>query len=405
MSRKTGIFSYGLVAAILFIAGIGFFFLSTFTLGFLPGKRLEKQIAANKPQAATGYTPAEKRGRHIYAREGCAYCHSEQVRHTPADVRRWGPPTLPWETSYDTPQLWGTRRIGPDLAREAGVRSTDWQLVHLYDPRYVVPKSIMPGYPWLFKGGPDKPTRDAKDLVAYLNTLGKPRRQAAGLGAGQADSPTTPEQRALDNNPSRPRAIASGTVTRTLSASGDVRHGKRLFAEHCSACHGDQGRADTPGAKALEPHPVDLSEYRYTQGALASILYNGVAGSAMPAWRDLGEQERADIVAYVQTLHDTPSHGATKPDDRTLARGAQLFATSCSSCHGVNGAGDGPAAHVYQPRPFNFQHIQPDTHRIMTALENGVPGSSMPAFPGFGHDDRQAVAAYVRSLYNGHATD
>jgi Cbb3-type cytochrome oxidase, cytochrome c subunit len=42
--------------------------------------------------------------------------------------------------------MWGTRRIGPDLAREYGKHPPDWQLVHLYNPRYIVPESVMPGF-------------------------------------------------------------------------------------------------------------------------------------------------------------------------------------------------------------------------------------------------------------------
>jgi cbb3-type cytochrome oxidase cytochrome c subunit len=39
------------------------------------------------------------------------------------------------------PQLWGTRRVGPGLARESGKRSRDWHLTHLWNPRWVVPES------------------------------------------------------------------------------------------------------------------------------------------------------------------------------------------------------------------------------------------------------------------------
>src|SRR5439155_10931339 len=83
-------------------------------------------------------TASEQRGRVIYGREGCAYCHTQQIRSLAADVRRFGAPTEPWETKYDYPQLWGTRRIGPDLSREFNLHSRDWQLTHLYNPRLVV---------------------------------------------------------------------------------------------------------------------------------------------------------------------------------------------------------------------------------------------------------------------------
>ena len=52
-------------------------------------------------------------------------CHSQLVRFTEADVRRFGPASQAWGSDADAPQMWGTRRIGPDLAREgAGSRET-----------------------------------------------------------------------------------------------------------------------------------------------------------------------------------------------------------------------------------------------------------------------------------------
>jgi cbb3-type cytochrome oxidase cytochrome c subunit len=69
------------------------------------------------------------------------------------------------------PHLFGTRRVGPDLIREAGIRSNDWHMAHLYDPRSVAPYSVMPSYPWFFDGE-RRPTERALALVAYLQWLG-----------------------------------------------------------------------------------------------------------------------------------------------------------------------------------------------------------------------------------------
>jgi len=86
-------------------------------------------------------------------------------------VLRFGPPSQAWETEKEFPQLWGTRRIGPDLARESGKHARDWHLTHLWNPRWVVPESNMPAHPWLFHGSPLEPTLEALDLVAYLTSL------------------------------------------------------------------------------------------------------------------------------------------------------------------------------------------------------------------------------------------
>ncbi|HAN56337.1 MAG TPA: hypothetical protein DCQ77_09195, partial [Betaproteobacteria bacterium] len=175
---------YGLAYLVIFIAGVGFFLLSFLALGVLPGERLSASIASHSHADMPDYTPAELRGRRIYTSLGCALCHTQQVRYLPADVRRWGAPTDAWETRYDFPQLWGTRRIGPDLARETQVRSNDWQLTHLYQPQWVVPDSVMPSFAWLFNGSPNRPSLAAQDLLAYLKTLGRARQLGEGKRVG-----------------------------------------------------------------------------------------------------------------------------------------------------------------------------------------------------------------------------
>ena len=109
--------------------------MSILLLGVWPGRALEEQIRKTSPEHPLALTASEPRGRKIYAREGCAYCHTQQIRYVASDVARFGRATLAWETIFDYPHLWGTRRIGPDLSREASVRSADWQLSHLYAPR------------------------------------------------------------------------------------------------------------------------------------------------------------------------------------------------------------------------------------------------------------------------------
>jgi len=157
------------------------------------------QLADLKPpKGLKPYTEAQLRGRAVYIREGCLYCHSQQPRdpkQTPADMARgWGRPSVPADYVNDRPPLLGTMRTGPDLFN-IGARqpSRDWHLVHLYQPRAVVPGSIMPAYPYLFRHaragapgqvevnvpdkfrntgrGPIVATREALDLVAYLKGL------------------------------------------------------------------------------------------------------------------------------------------------------------------------------------------------------------------------------------------
>ncbi|CAH2599706.1 Cytochrome c oxidase subunit CcoO [Rhodovastum atsumiense] len=95
------------------------------------------------------YSPLELAGRNIYVREGCYVCHSQQIRTLKDEVERYGHYSLAAESMYDRPFQWGSKRIGPDLARVGGKYSNDWHYGHLKNPQALVPESLMPRYAFL----------------------------------------------------------------------------------------------------------------------------------------------------------------------------------------------------------------------------------------------------------------
>ena len=95
------------------------------------------------------YSPLELAGRNIYVREGCYLCHSQQIRTLKDEVERYGHYSLAAESMYDRPFQWGSKRIGPDLARVGGRYSSDWHYAHLRYPQALVPESLMPRYAFL----------------------------------------------------------------------------------------------------------------------------------------------------------------------------------------------------------------------------------------------------------------
>lgn len=101
------------------------------------------------------YTADQLAGREQYVSLGCSYCHSQQPRdpsYGPDGERGWGRASTAGDYAYDTPHLLGTMRTGPDLFNVgARLPSEDWHLLHLYQPRAVVPWSIMPAFPFLFE--------------------------------------------------------------------------------------------------------------------------------------------------------------------------------------------------------------------------------------------------------------
>lgn len=105
-------------------------------------------IRSNVPTitSVTPYTPLELAGRDIYVAEGCYNCHSQMIRPLVAETKRYGDYSKPGEFIYDHPFQWGSRRIGPDLAREGGKQSSHWQWLHLEDPQAMSPGTVMPAY-------------------------------------------------------------------------------------------------------------------------------------------------------------------------------------------------------------------------------------------------------------------
>ena len=394
------------------VAGVGFFVLSFYLLAIEPGQRLDAAMRAGAPASFAGYTSLELEGRRLYASNGCAYCHTQQVRFLDADTNRWGPPTEAWETRFDYPQLWGTRRIGPDLAREAGVRSSDWQSTHLLDPRSIVPGSVMPPYPWLFDRRPDQPNAEGRALLAYLQSLGRAqagqpraaRSEAIGMpGMSLAtDAPTSHSSSAdrLPANAAQPLAAWQRPPVTTVGDPSPAtgRNGGELFRAKCAGCHGQAGDGAGPGAPGLLPRPTDLRSATYSDAALLGVLWNGRLGSSMPAWRDLSPAEAWAITRFVQGLA-RQGKAEHRAGNEELAAGALLYANACVACHGEAGRGDGVAAGLYFPRPTNLTQVRPDRSRILRALDHGVPGSAMPAFPGFSASDRDTLVLFVRSIY------
>lgn len=140
-------------------------------------------------------------GEHIYAIEGCWYCHSDQTRTLIQDVVLNGsdsypaPPSSANEYIYQQITFPGTRRIGPDMSR-VGVKrpSRDWHKGHFWSPKTASRGSIMPPFQHFFDndphgakryGGVGIPNVQFEAIYQYLMTKGTritPPTQAWWLG-------------------------------------------------------------------------------------------------------------------------------------------------------------------------------------------------------------------------------
>jgi cytochrome c oxidase cbb3-type subunit 2 len=131
------------------------------------------QRSTTEPVAGlTPYSPLRLEGRDVYIREGCYNCHSQMIRPFRAETERYGHYSVAGEYVYDHPFQWGSKRTGPDLARVGGRYSDEWHILHLMQPRDVVPESNMPAYPWLGRNRIDETGTAAK--MRGLRRVGVP---------------------------------------------------------------------------------------------------------------------------------------------------------------------------------------------------------------------------------------
>jgi len=90
--------------------------------------------------------------------------------------------------------------------------------------------------------------------------------------------------------------------------------------------------------------------------------------------------------------------------------GKAVYVKWCAGCHGETGAGDGPAAAYMLPRPRNFTGAVykirttasgqlPTDADLLRAIDDGLPGSAMPAWKGRLSDaERRDVLAYLKTF-------
>jgi len=358
-------------------------------------------------------TDSQKSGEAIYRRENCGRCHTLFDR-PPAEGR----PVRP--RGGDVAD--GGSRVGPDLGLEGHRRSDEWHYAHLYAPAAVVRGSRMPASRHLFRpqGGLPVPTAEAADLVAYLQTLGRARRDVwAELRREEPDIPAPP---AAD------QAL--------------LERGNELYGQHCAACHGDAG--DGRGEAALffsfPPRDFTAAQYRFRSTPLGrppadADLYRTVTlgtgvGSSMPAFDDLDGRDRWALVLAIKqfapalrglVLEPAPSkhaRGGRRRSDAGRVRpdtdGPRLWtALGCPTCHGQEGAGltreearaswvDGAGVPV--PRSGNLTHAcalrgGASPEAIERSIFLGV-GAAMPSYADAVTDERsrRALVDYVVSL-------
>lgn len=234
------------------------FLVLTIVIAIMPA--IDNQVNNGPLPGVEPLSAEATRGKNLFIANGCVACHTQQVRNVQMD-EGWGSrPSMAADYAVNTrvdvwrntATLMGTERTGPDLTDIVNRQpSSDWHLVHLFNPRIVVKESIMPAYSWLFdwkenpsgedvvisvpdeylKGRKGKAvaSRDALDLVAYLQAL---------------------KQHPLPESTVAPDFIYKLNKATEVASSGGkapLVDGKALYVAHCQACH-QAGGEGLPGA-------------------------------------------------------------------------------------------------------------------------------------------------------------
>lgn len=138
------------------------------------------------------YADALRKGRDRYVGEACWHCHSQFVRSAGGrpvaneDVR-FGRVSEARDDNnvLQRPVMWGTRRVGPDLTREGGLRTNDWHVAHFWNPADTSPGSVMPRYTWFFDDGFEVRRRAEPDTA---DRAGIPRDTSYRVASGFASA-------------------------------------------------------------------------------------------------------------------------------------------------------------------------------------------------------------------------
>lgn len=255
----------------LFRTALGFFVGLTIVVAVLPAINNQNNNAP-LPNAVPLSKEAVS-GKQIFIANGCVACHTQQVRNVDMD-KIWGNrPGIAADyagitrTDFwrNTATLMGTERTGPDLTN-VGTRqgSQAWNLLHLYQPRAVVEKSIMPAYTWLFEvkkevgkgeveivvpdafrkniAGKIIATKDALNLVAYLQSL---KQTPLPDGKTPMEFLYKKEEKTTGASANKPANLPDGQM---------------LYAQNCASCHQPNGEGLKGAFPPLKGSPVVLGD-------------------------------------------------------------------------------------------------------------------------------------------------
>ncbi len=125
-------------------------------------------------------------------------------------------------------------------------------------------------------------------------------------------------------------------LSSVIPINGNAENGKKIFANNCVSCHGQNGKGGVA---------VALNQESFLKWAsdvfILKTLMQGRENTAMPAWKEFENKEIRDLLTYMRSWFSGPVY----PQNINLPPGSSekgeiLFHYNCSRCHGVHGEGN-----------------------------------------------------------------
>jgi mono/diheme cytochrome c family protein len=177
----------------------------------------------------------------------------------------------------------------------------------------------------------------------------------------------------------------------------NVENGAEIFNQECVQCHGTKGLGDGPRAAQLSV-PVatlGLADFarQFSPAEWYTVVTHGNMDKYMPAFSNLTDRQRWDIIAYAISL---------SVPEKVVSQGKVIYEEKCASCHGKSGKGNGPDAATLTTTPHDFTDqaymAQNSTAKLYQNITYGIQ-PDMPAFSQLLDDNqRWSVASYLRTF-------
>lgn len=231
-------------------------------------------------------------------------------------------------------------------------------------------------------------------------------RKALNTRYHTAENGWPAHERYLDAFPFARGEIGVDTPWEQLDAQQAA--GKRLYLTACVSCH-DRGRATE------EPVAWELRAVSYPRNQDSCSTCHSAGGQIRPSAKQLlaphddpgtpEHPQRLDNVASPHAAHDKPPQiAALTPQER---HGEGIYQKNCAFCHAADGTGRNWIGAFLEPHPRDLTDARVMAvlvgDKLLRAIREGVPGSSMPAWQSvLPEQDIAAIAAYVsRAFYPG----